>query len=212
MKQKRANAKDKEKEMAMVSPAQHKQYIDNKRQKERERSKRYRQRKKMQAEQQQNAMAGENVFVAKSYSNRATLGKAKKKVERALPESPTRKKAVLVSIFKEMDDGERNELVSVISSKPSTITSNTSTKFDKISRDIGQFYERDDISRVSPKIKDVQQRKDVLTGAVDLLPKRHMVVTIKEAYALFIEDRNAINKGIKIKAVLCIKSDNLINC
>lgn len=46
MKKQRALAKDKEKEMALVSPAQHQQYIDKKRQSDAERSKRYRENKK----------------------------------------------------------------------------------------------------------------------------------------------------------------------
>lgn len=195
MKEYRTKKKEKEEEMALTSPTNHKQYIDSERQKAAERSKRYRQRKKITI--QNDAFAGENVSVAGSYSNRATLGKAKKKVERALPGSPTRKKAVLISIFKEMDGGERNDLVNVISGKPRTITSNELTKFDGMAKDVGQFYERDDISRVLPKIKDVQEQMNEQTGASSTVAKRHMVVTIKEAYALFIEDKNAKNKGNK---------------
>lgn len=196
MKTQRARAKDKEAEMALLSPAEHEQNIDKKRQNAAERSKRYRDNKKMRA--QNAAMAEKNTFVAKSYSSRATLGKAKEKAERALPESPTRKKAVLVSLFKDMDERERNELVNVISSKPSTITSKESTKFDDIAKDVGQFYERDDISRVSPKTKDVYEQIDSLTGLAVLVPKRHMILTVREAYALYVEEKNAANKGSRI--------------
>lgn len=203
MKKQRTKKKNEVKEMALVAPKKYKDYIDTKRQNERERSKRYRQRKKMLIEEQRKKNANENSFVTKSYSSSAALGKAKKRVKRALPESPTKKKAVLVSIFKEMDDGERNELVKMISLKPSTITLNASTKYDEIAKAIAAFYERDDISRVSPKMKDVQKRKSAATGADELTAKRHMVMTLKEAYALFVEDRNATNKGIKIKMSVC---------
>lgn len=196
MKTQRARAKDKEEEMALLSPAEHKQSIDKKRQNAAERSKRYRDNKKKRA--QNDAMAERNTFVAKSYSSRATLGKAKKKAERALPESPTRKKAVLVSLFNDMDESERNELVNVISSKPSTITSNESTKFDNVAKNVRQFYERDDISRVSPKTKDVYEQIDSLTGLAVLVPKRHMILTVREAHALYVEEKNAANEGSRI--------------
>lgn len=137
---------------------------------------------------------------AKGYSNAATLGKAKSKVRCALLVSPTRKKTVLVAICNEMNNSDRNELINAIPSKSiknRNIETNNSTRTD-----IGNFYERDDISRMSPKMKDVVKRKNVHTGADELTPKRHMILTVKEAYALFAEERKAANKGIKMQIAL----------
>lgn len=92
-----------------------------------------------------------------------------------------------------MDDDERNEFVKVISSKR-TITSNN---FELI-REIANFYERDDISRMSPKAKDMKKHINKQTGAEELFATRHMIVTLREAYALFMDDKKTKNEGMPV--------------
>lgn len=173
-----------------MNPKEYVQYVNHERQKAKERVQKYRQRKKMG---NNNTPEKLNEDISKIYSNKATLGKAKKKVERALPMSPTKKKVVLLSIVNGLHENERNELVNVISSKKSTVK--RSSQFSELIGEIAEFYERDDVSRVSPKIKDVKKYANKQNGAEELLPTRHMIMTLREAYALFIEDRNSKQKG-----------------
>lgn len=126
---------------------------------------------------------------AKGYRTRQTLGKAVKKVNKALPPSLKRKKAVLAKLVHSLDEDDRNELMDAISSV-SKRTSNSA-----MIEDIHDFYERDDISRMSPKMRDVRKSIDAETGEQVITPTRHMILTVKEAYAVFTEERKNDEKG-----------------
>lgn len=62
--------------------------------------------------------------------------------------------------------------------------------------DIHEFCQRDDVSRASPNDKDVKTYKLPHTNEEVLLPKRHMILTIKESYAIFIEERKDTDNGL----------------
>ena len=59
---------------------------------------------------------------------------------------------------------------------------------------VQNFYKRDDISRISPGKRDVVTVRDA-TGKVKL-QKRHMIMSIKETYALFKEERSHVKIGL----------------
>lgn len=130
-------------------------------------------------------------IIARSYSTVQTLSKAVKKVSNAFPESPTRKKAVLARIVSGMDKDDQEELLNVIASA----AAKRNYVNPAMTKDIHDFYERDDVSRMSPKMRDVKKRISIDTGVEELLPTRHMVLTVKEAYALFSEERKKAEKG-----------------
>lgn len=124
-----------------------------------------------------------------------------KKVERALPMSPSKKKVVLLSMVNNLDENDRNELVNVISSKSNAKRSaNCSELFEQIV----EFYERDDVSRVSPKMSDVKMYTNKQTGVAELHPTRHVIMTLREAYALFIEDQQIKKQGNANKFILIV--------
>ena len=75
-------------------------------------------------------------------------------------------------------------------------------------KEIREFYERDDISRTSPKIRDVKEYVSVDTGENILLPTRHMILTMKEAFALFDEERKNAGKSIWNYSILHYKGRN----
>lgn len=190
MQKQRQLKKEKEKDM---TPTESQKLIDMQRQKVRKRVQKHRQQKKEQAVLELKANEAES----SSYSNKATLSKAKKKVERALPSCPTRKKIVLMSLFNDLDENERDKLVNVLS--PLNKSTRKSERFDKLVKDISEFYERDDVSRMSPKMRDVKKYTNNQTGTMELMPTRHMIMTVREAYALFIEERVSKQEGIEIE-------------
>lgn len=120
-----------------------------------------------------------------------TLGRAVRKVARVLPTSPRKKKAVLTHLVANMNESDKSILVNVVSNskfkrgaaKPHLITS------------IRKFYERDDISRASPKTDDVKTYECPETGEKLYLPTRHMLLSLREAYALFVEESNKKDIG-----------------
>ena len=113
------------------------------------------------------------------------------KVTRAFPVSPTKRKTVLARILSKMNDADKLEVVTAITPTRKNYVPNA-----LLIKEIREFYERDDISRTSPKIRDVKEYVSVDTGEKILLPTRHMILTMKEAFALFDEERKNAGKGI----------------
>lgn len=73
---------------------------------------------------------------------------------------------------------------------------NRKTIPNDVDDEIRKFYECDDISRGSPKAKDVKTYTCPSTGQKVVLALRHMHLGVKEAYALFVEERKCAEKGI----------------
>lgn len=186
MKKLRANRKEEEKLMPISELGK---AISMRRAAGRERSKKYRQKLKQSAKDTQietNPSCSLSEIVQKSYRCSQTLGKAVKKVSRAFPASPRKKTAVLTHIVANLDEVEKQNLVSVVTkAKP-----NNQPVTSQLPKEIGNFFERDDISQVSPIARHVKKYKCAETGEKILIPTRHMTLFIREAFALFTEERN----------------------
>lgn len=103
---------------------------------------------------------------------------------KALPKSLTKQRVVL------------SELLTAFSNKnpvplePYSITHSggrTTLQADIIEK-VHDFYERDDISRMSPNVADSRKFLNQNTGKKEVKQVRHMMFRLSEAYALFIED------------------------
>lgn len=156
-------------------------------------------RAKARAKNQQNTNENEtsqneilSEIVAESYSCTQTLGKAVKKVARAFPASPRKKRAILAHIVSNLNDEDKEKVVNVVS-KPSFKRKVLSSQ---LISDIRKYYERDDISRTSPNSRDVKKYKCPDTDEELYLPTKHMVLSTKEAYALFVESRKRKELGM----------------
>lgn len=152
---------------------------ENKRQ-QAEKKRKYRARKKEELA----ALATENSSSMKAYNCRQTLAKAVKKVRLALPGDSLKKKEVLEKVV-----AIENVGIKVVQpDKP------IRTPLNKIPCNIVQqvidFYQRDDISRQAPGIKDTKSIKNLQTGKRKSIQKRHMVMTVKEALQIFCRENS----------------------
>ncbi|CAG9782427.1 unnamed protein product [Diatraea saccharalis] len=142
------------------------------RRKTRERVQRHRNKKK--------ELLDDNQLESTSYSNPKTLGKAKSRVKKALPACPLRKKAVLQKILEEIDI------------EPSTSTQKSKHCIsDEILAKVKQFYERDDISRQAPGLKDVKTVREVQSGDLDELQKHLIDLTPSFKVHSFVKNSQA---------------------
>lgn len=120
------------------------------------------------------------------YTTSASLGKAVSKVRKSLPVSPNKKKEILSKLINDMDDNEKYQLLDSVSSKVSRLFP---AKNVELSKKIFDFYHRDDVSRASPNMKDVKRFTNETTGQAEMRSIRHMLLTVKEAHAIFLEER-----------------------
>lgn len=191
MKKCRKNKKKSEENISQQALAE---IVQKRREATRERVQKCRERKRLAKLNKMNISNKESTVLSdmnsSGYSSTKSLGKAVCKATRALPVSPSKKKAVLARIMSKMNDEDKQELVSVFARKKKYVP-------NKILIDaIRKFYERDDVSRVSPKIRDVKEYLCPTTGDKILLPKRHMTLTVKEAFAIFDEEQRSAGRGI----------------
>lgn len=111
-----------------------------------------------------------------SYKSCRTLGKAVAKVKRNLPTSPTKAEAVVKKIAAEFQIAVPSEIVSA-NAMPWKLTT-------ELKQQISDFYNRDDISRQMPGMKDVKSFKSNV-GTKEKMQKRTMIMSISEAYEIF---------------------------
>lgn len=103
----------------------------------------------------------------------------------------TKEKGNFDRIVTKLNEKDKQILVNVVANHKSKRKSVTTQQ----TNDIRKFFARDDISRVSSKSRDVKKYKCPDTGDEVLFPTRHMIMAIKDAYALFVEERRKENLG-----------------
>ena len=143
-----------------------------------ERMRLYRERKKLKAQAPPRKCS--NIG---SYNCPQSFGKAVQRVKRSLPSSPRKRDAVVRKIICDVSTTE--EVIQRL---------NTFSLTEATKQAVQEFYTSDEISRQSPEVRDVQQIKDKGCGEKIYRQKRHMNMTIREAYALFMNE----NTDIKI--------------
>lgn len=164
-----------------------KRLLNERRGKEAERKRQYRERKKLLTQSTLHEHEQSSSSLG-SYCCVQTLGKAVSRVRRTLPSSPRKKFAVVRKLgFDIFGDVARviNE-----SDKKRGVKHALSEEDKEI---VKNFYQRDDVSRQAPGIKDVKSVKDTKTGERILCQKRYMNMTVREAYSLFTNDNPDVN-------------------
>lgn len=145
--------------------------LAERRRRDRERQKVCRQRKKSTKEICEGELG--------SYKSPRTLGKAIRRVKSALPNSPSKKKAVLKHLVSEQFGPQTSKSLIKMKKKGPRVLS---PEYKEI---INNFYNSDEISRQAPGKRDVKSVKDPETGKRNLIQIRHMVMGINEAYEEF---------------------------
>lgn len=151
--------------------------------KERLRKKKYREKKKTAQ------LESTKITPLGSYKCKNTLRKATMKTKRALPESPRKKEAVISQLVKDFLPALSPRLFQDVKGPRSRIVSTENIK------NVKSFFERDDISRAAPGRKDTISIKDTVTGKRAHVAKRHMIMSVAEAYRLFKEEYPSVKVG-----------------
>lgn len=118
------------------------------------------------------------------YRTSSALRKAAQKVKQALPTSLEKKIAVLAYILYSFDENIRLRILQ----QPVRRTSSNATTPDLV-KEVKDFYERDDISRMSPDVKGCRKFLNEVTGQKEIKQIRHLMYRLSEVYALFIAEK-----------------------
>lgn len=119
------------------------------------------------------------------YRTEGALKKAVTKVRKMMPSKPLKREQVVEKLLNSFDQFTREKIArNSLQNKKRNGKGIGSEVTDAVT----QFYENDDISRISPNVKDCRKYLDHVTGQKVLKQMRHLMFTLKEAYALFIDD------------------------
>lgn len=123
-----------------------------------------------------------------SYNTIGALAKAVLKAKKALPSSPSKRKAVIAKLLYSLDEKSQKE---IFQNKAAIRRTGHKRIGPNLIQEIHKFYERDDISRMSTNVDDLTNFIDPITGEEQLIQLRYLVYTLKQAYDLFMKE----NKG-----------------
>lgn len=185
--------------LSTLTDSKRKQLVDNIRSKCRDRVKKFREKKQLIqsdpkitssghtklsniVQENRNLAECKSVQFQNSYNTKSALAKATSKLRVMLPRSPSKRKAIIARLLNSLDDDTREE---VSLNKTKMKKGGRKGIASKLSEEIIHFYERDDISRMSPNTKDARFYRNPTTGESEMKQKRYLVLTLKQAYEKF---------------------------
>lgn len=117
------------------------------------------------------------------YKTASAVSKAVAKLKRALPSSPAKKKVVLKKLLQSLDESDSSQIVG------EAISSNNGKKSRGLKSDtvdaIKAFYERDDISRISPNMRDSRKFVDPASGVKEIRQLRYLMYKLSDVHRMF---------------------------
>ncbi len=131
------------------------------------------------------------------YKTDSAMSKAAAKLKRALPSTSEKKVAAVRKLLRCFNETEYQQIVCV-ETKP---TSTRGIKPDVINL-VKSFYQRDDMSRISPNVRDCRKFKDPITGIKESKQIRYLMHRLSDVYSFFLRH---IRKGSVIESgiLLC---------
>lgn len=120
-----------------------------------------------------------------SFKTDQELDEAVAKVEKSLPTSPSKRKAVIAKLFYSLDEKSQREIYQ----NTTTIKRTGHKRISKtLIQEIHKFYQRDDISRLSSNADVLFNFINPSNGHRELLRIRHLMYTLKLAYSIFMKE------------------------
>lgn len=120
-----------------------------------------------------------------SYKTQSALSKAVAKTRKTLPSSPSKRKAVLARLLRSFSEEDQRDIIGNTKSKGIKTNKGLSSTLVK---EIRLFYERDDISRISPNVKDLRKFENPDTGEMEAKQIRYLSYKLSEVYLQFLDD------------------------
>lgn len=100
--------------------------------------------------------------ITKPYKTKSAEYKAVTKANRALPSMSEKKIVVVKAMLRSFDAKDMQEIIADVTNKPKSLKGSKGLKPDVIAM-VKAFYERDNISRISPNMRDCKKFKDPIT-------------------------------------------------
>lgn len=130
------------------------------------------------------------------YNTDGALAKAHTKFRKGLPNSPGKQRDVILKFFNSLPKELRKEITT---NKTNVNKGGRKGIGPQLCNLIAQFYERDDVSRMSANTKDARYYRDPATREKQMKQKRYMIITLEQAYDKFL----ITNAGKRLDVLFC---------
>lgn len=117
-----------------------------------------------------------------SYKTSSALSKAVGKIRKSMPKTVRKTKQAVGKYLKSLEPTDLHDImVDVGTIKPKKSRGLSSSDIDLVQ----SFYERDDISRMSPNVKDCRKFVDPISGAKEYKQLRFLMYKLVDVYDMF---------------------------
>lgn len=137
-------------------------------------------------EQRNESPVTKSINFEHSYKTPSALSKAVAKANQSLPVSPSKRKAVMARLLRTFSEEDQRDIIGKTGPKENG-THHKGLSVDLV-RKIRQFYERDNVSRISPNVKDARKFIDPDTGEKVVRQIRHLSHKLSEVYSMFLDE------------------------
>lgn len=189
--------------LMMLTVVKRNQYLSEERMKCRKRVQKHRRNKKKNDTPKEDLQSS-------SYRTKSALRKATTKIRKTLPLSPKKRNAVLARLIHSLD-AEDQEAIFCRKPLPETMRNNGKALASEVVVAVQKFYENDEISRMSPNVKDCRSFTDPVTGTKEIVQTRHLMYRLKEVYELFLIDY-ASRSGNTVEIRFIVTIHHSYNC
>lgn len=129
-----------------------------------------------------NTLTTSSTSSTRGYNSSSALNKAVAKLKRAAPKSLEKKKEAVRELLLSFDVKDREEIIL-------GTTENSFRKTNALSpsviKSVQEFYERDDVSRMSPNVKDCKNYVNSVTGVKQT---RYLMYKVSEVYNMYLKE------------------------
>lgn len=120
------------------------------------------------------------------YKTPSALYKAVGKLQRAMPSTTVKRKEAVSKLLNTFSEKDRDDIVTftckTVKTKPSTRALSPT-----VIESVKSFYERDDISRMSPNTRDCRKFVNPATGAKEEKQIRYLMYKIMDVHQMFVK-------------------------
>lgn len=123
--------------------------------------------------------------VTGGYNTASARSKAFAKLKRSLPSAPVKARELALMWYRSFNENEQQEIVG--NTKPSSQLIQRRGIGKSVAESVTEFYQRDDISRMLPNVKDCRWFIDPITGDKEQKQIRYLLYKLSKVYDLYIE-------------------------
>lgn len=118
------------------------------------------------------------------YKTKSARYKAVGKIKRSLPSTTVKKVEAVSDLLGGFDVNLRNSILANVTGKPKSRP--TRALKSSIIESVIEFYQRDDISRMSPNVKDCRKFVNSMTGEKEEKQLRYLIYKLSDVYEMFL--------------------------